>query len=226
MEHGARDSKRTAPQLRGERVVKKILEAAVEELSAKGLAALSMEDVAARAGVAKTTVYRRWPTKVDLAVAAMHQVADDIIRVEDTGSLRGDLMALLRSFRDFAWTPRGQGLMRMMMTDVMHAEISEFARRIREEKAHEPTNIVLRAIARGELPRETDPSLVLDTAFGAVQNYLCFMQVPVSDARIAQIIDLVLVGAEHGGAVPTRPHRTNGAPTPSKKKRQKPSASG
>ena len=201
MDHRPRRRDRSAPQLRGERVVQKVLEATIEELSVHGLAALSIEDVAERAGVAKTTVYRRWPTKVDLAVAAMRQVADDIIRVEDTGSLRGDLMVILRSFRDFAWSPRGQGLMRMMMTDVMHAEISEFARRIREEKSQEPRNIVLRAVARGELPRGSDAALLLDVAFAAVQHYLCFVHVPVSDARLAQIIDLVLLGAQQGGAV-------------------------
>jgi|GEM_PF-472165 len=200
MDARARGRTRSAPQLRGERVIEKVLEAAVEELSLKGLGAMSIEDVAIRAGVAKTTVYRRWPTKVDLAVAAMRQVADDIIHVEDTGSLRGDVMVILKSFRDFAWSPRGQGLMRMMMTDVAHAEISEFARRIREEKSQEPRNIILRAVARGELPRNTDPTLVLDVAFAAVQHYLCFMHTAVDDALLARIVDLVLSGAQHGGA--------------------------
>ncbi len=217
-ERAARDEKRAAPQLRGERVVQKVLEAAVEELSINGLAGLSIEDVADRAGVAKTTVYRRWPTKVDLAVAAMHQIADDIIQVQDTGSLRGDLMSILCSFRDFAWSPRGQGLIRMMMTDVMHAEISEFARRVREEKSQEPRNLVLRAIARGELPRGTDPTLLLDVAFSAVQYDLCFMHTPVTDAKIAQIIELVLTGAQHGGAVGNEPPARNGAPNVTRRK--------
>ena len=204
-------SGRSAPQVRGERLVQKVLEATVEELSLKGFAALSVEEVAERAGVAKTTVYRRWPTKADLAVAAMHQVADHIIKVEDTGSLRGDLSVLLRSFRDFAWTPRGQSLMRMMVGDAMNAEIAEFVRRVREEKSREPRELVLRAIARGELPRGTDASVLLDVAFGAVQHYLCFMHVRVSDAQIAQIIDVVLVGAEHGGATATPRSRANGS---------------
>ena len=204
MDDATRRRKKPSPQLRGERVVQKILDAAAEELSLKGFGALSIEEVAERAGVAKTTVYRRWPTKADLAVAAMHQVADDIIKAEDTGSLRGDLTALLTSFRDFAWSPRGQGLMRMMVTDVMNAEIAEFARRVREEKAHEPREIVLRAIARGELPRGTDATLLVDVVFSAVQHYLCFVHVPVSDGQIARIIELVLRGAEHGGAVASK----------------------
>lgn len=190
------------PQVRGEAVVQKILAAAVEELSEKGFGLMSIEDVAARAGVAKTTVYRRWPTKAELAVAAMHQVADDIIRIEDTGTFRGDVLFLLRSFRDFAWSARGQGLMRMMLMDVMNPEIADFARRVREAKSQAPNQIVLRAIARGELPRGTDPQLLLDVMFGAVQNYLCFVHVPVLDETLERIVELVLVGAQNGAAVP------------------------
>src|SRR4051794_23013210 len=59
MKNGVRKEERTAPQLRGERVVEKILEATLEEMALKGFNGLSMEDVAERAGVAKTTVYRR-----------------------------------------------------------------------------------------------------------------------------------------------------------------------
>ncbi len=196
--------------------MQKVLEATVEELSVKGLAGLSIEEVADRAGVAKTTVYRRWPTRVDLAMAAMHQVADDIIHAEDTGSLCGDLTALLRSFRDFAWSPRGQGLIRTMMSDVMHTEVAELARRIREEKSHATTNIIARAIERGELPAGTDARLFLDTAFAAVQSS-CLMHEPVSDARIAQIIDLLLIGAQHGGAIVAPASRPNGAPAQKRK---------
>jgi AcrR family transcriptional regulator len=204
MKNGARKEERKAPQLRGERVVEKILEATLEEMALSGFSGLSMEAVAERANVAKTTVYRRWPTRGDLVVSAMRQVADDIVRVEDTGSVRGDLERLLSSFRDFVSTPRGQSLMRMMLTEVSNSEIVDFVRRFREEKSHEPHELIVRAIARGELPRDTDASILLDVAFGAVQHYACFMQARVSDAQIAQIIDLVLLGAEHGGAIPAR----------------------
>ncbi len=199
------------PQVRGERVVQKILEATVEEMARVGFMGLSIEAVAERAGVAKTTVYRRWPTRGDLAVAAMHQVADDIIQVKDTGSIRGDLKELLTSFRDFTATARGQSLIRMMLSEAVNDEISAFVRRVRMEKAQEPQELVVRAVARGELPRETDAALLLDVAFGAVQHYTCFMHDPVTDAQIDRIIEVVLTGALHGGAVaspdPTAPTR-------------------
>src|SRR5262249_24075462 len=83
-------------QVRGWRVVEKVLEATLEELSDKGYGALSIEDVAARAGVAKTTIYRRWPAKADLALDAMRRVADSVVVVGDTGALRSDLIAMLK----------------------------------------------------------------------------------------------------------------------------------
>jgi AcrR family transcriptional regulator len=204
MKAGGRTNERKAPQMRGERVVEKILDATLEEMALKGFSGLSMEVVAERAGVAKTTVYRRWPTRGELVVAAMRQVADDIIKVEDTGSLRGDLERLLRSFRDFIATPRGQSLMRMMLSESANPELTEFVRKLREEKSEEPQGLIVRAVARGELPRDTDASFLLDVAFGAVQHYACFMQTPVSDAQLGRIVNLVLLGAEHGGAVPPR----------------------
>lgn len=193
------------PQLRGERLVEKILEAAVEEMAAKGVARLSMEEVAERAGVAKTTVYRRWATRAELAVAAMTRVADRIIDVADTGTLRGDLERLLLSYRDFAATPQGMSLIRMMLSERADPDIDAFVCHVREDRAHEPEAIVARAVARGELPAGTDARLLLDVAVGAVEHYVCFVNEPVSDARVRQIVELVLVGAEHGGSnLPSR----------------------
>ena len=187
-------------QLRGERLVEKVLEATLEELGAKGFAAVSIEDVADRAGVAKTTIYRRWPTKAELVLAAMHRVADDFIVVGSTGSVRGDLISMLKGFRDFAATARGASLLRMMQVEDACAEITRLAQRIRKEKESQPHEVVTRAIRRGELPRGTDAQLVVDTLFAAVQNILMFQHLKCDDRKVAQLVDLVLVGAAHGGA--------------------------
>lgn len=189
--------------MRGERVVEKILEAAVEELAQCGYEALSFEAVAARAEVAKTTIYRRWPTKSDLAAASLERVANEIVDAPDAGSLRADLMALLSAFRAFAWSARGQSLMRMMHAHGPNSEVGELARRIREDKEKMPRLVIDRAIARGELPPKTDASLVLDPLFGALNHYLGFMNVPVDDEQLGRLITVILDGAKNGGAVVT-----------------------
>ena len=186
--------------MRGERVVEKVLEATLEELAASGFAALSFEEVAERAGVAKTTIYRRWPTKADLVLAALQRVADDLIVLGDTGSARSDLIAMLKGFRDFAATARGASLIRMTQVEDSCAEITTLVKQLRKDKELVPHEVITRAVGRGELPRGTDAGLIVDTLFAAVQNILMFKHQKCDDRKVAQLVDLVLVGAVHGGA--------------------------
>jgi AcrR family transcriptional regulator len=84
--------RKLAPRLeRGEPVVRRVLQAALEELSTHGYAALRMEDVATRAGVNKTTIYRRWPTKEELVRNLLVSLAEKSrAELRDTGSLEGN----------------------------------------------------------------------------------------------------------------------------------------
>lgn len=192
-------------QVRGERLVDKVLDATLEELSVKGFGALSVEEVAARAQVNKTTIYRRWPTKVDLARAALLTIGRDVIRVADTGDLRVDLRVTLRSFRDFVKTPRGRGLFRMTLGEGDSSAITAIARDVREELGNRPRDMILRAIKRGELPAATDPELVFEMLVASVQHHLVFLKVPCDDARIDQMIEIVLCGAATSKARPGAP---------------------
>src|SRR5438094_8033869 len=86
----ANDSKRR-PGGRRARIRQAVLDAAFAELGEKGYGGLSIEAVAQRSGVAKTTVYRRWPTRNELVADALDSRSDRYEPVPDTGSLRGDL---------------------------------------------------------------------------------------------------------------------------------------
>ena len=74
-----------------------ILEAALEEYGRHGLRGMSVDAVAARAGVSKATIYRRFESKLELVTAAMYQVAEERKPTPDTGSLAGDLRALVHN---------------------------------------------------------------------------------------------------------------------------------
>lgn len=189
-----------APQRRGPHLVAKIVEAALEELSRVGYGALSIESVATRAGVNKTTIYRRWPTKADLARAALTSIADENFRFEDRGSLREDLLAVLRAHLRFASTPRGQSLIRMVHAEGGDREVAALARSIRERKESDSAGVLARAVARGELPEGTDGRLVFGTLLGAIQH-LSLFDGPPDETRLAQVVDLVLVGAQGGGGL-------------------------
>src|SRR6266446_6100976 len=85
-----------------------ILTATADLLAERGLAAMSIEEVAARAGVGKTTIYRRWPSKGLLALDAFVASFREEQPQPDTGTLRGDLLAALRAWvRAVTHTPMG-----------------------------------------------------------------------------------------------------------------------
>src|SRR6187455_1103921 len=81
---------------RSARVVSEVLSATLEAFAEQGYAGLSVEAVALRAGVNKTTIYRRWPTKADLVGAALVSLRDDDPEPPNTGSLRDDLLQVLQ----------------------------------------------------------------------------------------------------------------------------------
>src|SRR5689334_17439746 len=81
---------------RSARVVEEVLKATLEEIGQRGYQTMRIEDVAARSGVNKTTIYRRWPTKLDLLAAAVRHFAP-VPDPPETGTLRGDLLVLLRT---------------------------------------------------------------------------------------------------------------------------------
>ncbi|HWL87667.1 MAG TPA: helix-turn-helix domain-containing protein, partial [Polyangiaceae bacterium] len=94
----ARSTRRTEGirrQGRSAEIVELVLENTVEEFGRSGYSGLRVEEIAARSGVNKTTIYRRWPTKDDLVVAAIQWISP-YKRPPNTGSLRTDLLGMLR----------------------------------------------------------------------------------------------------------------------------------
>src|SRR5258706_6964872 len=156
------------PHARGSPVVARVLRATIEELARIGYGALSIEEVANRAGVNKTTVYRRWPTKADLVRAALRSMGDDKVCQPATGSLRGGLPAGGRSIIAFAQSSEGQSVLRMLLAEGMEPELAEIAASLRKEREANPRALVDEAVARGELTRGTDGILLMETLFGAI----------------------------------------------------------
>jgi len=80
------------------------------------------------------------------------------------------------------------------------ADVTKLALQIRKDNEMVPQALLTRAARRGELPRGTDARLIVDTLFAAVQNILLFQHQKCDDRKVAQLVDLVLTGAAHGGA--------------------------
>lgn len=190
-----------APPRRGRprsaRSTKAILAAAGELLLEHGLDAVSMDAIAERAGVSKATIYRWWPTKETLAIDALYEDWTAAYPVApDTGSLRGDLLGVLLPWVDHIVTRPyarvlGALLTRARTDDSFARELNERLVQPRRDRARP---IFHRAIARGEIPEDTDIELGLDLLYGPVYHRFLQGHLPLSPAFVEAVIDAALVG--------------------------------
>ena len=178
-----------------------ILTAAAELLAERGLAAMSIEEVAARAGVGKTTIYRRWPSKGLLALDAFVASFREEQAQPDTGTLRGDMLAALRAWvRAVTQTPMGSMLTGLIAEAQHDPELRRAWRDRVLEPLREQHRIMLdRAIARGEIAASADRDVVLDLFFGAAEHRLLLGHLPMTDEFIAEVVDVILDGVARPG---------------------------
>lgn len=186
---------------RSERVVREVFSATLAELARVGYAALRIDDVAAQASVNKTTVYRRWPTKAELVTATLLAMTSADEAAPDTGSLREDLLALIRRSVARISTCEGEAIHRMIGLEMDHPEVASITRALRVE-LHAPwIEAITRAVARGELPRGSDARLMVEMVSATVYSKKLKMREPVDDDYLSAVVDLVLHGALNGGAL-------------------------
>jgi len=157
---------------------------------------MSIEEVAARAGVGKTTIYRRWPSKGLLALDAFVASFREEQPLPDTGTLRGDLLSALH-----AWVRAvTQTVMGPMLTGLIaEAQHDPELRGAWRDRVLEPLRmqhrIMLdRAIARGEIAASVDRDVVLDLFFGAAEHRLLLGHLPITGEFITEVVDTILTG--------------------------------
>ena len=178
-------------------VVHAILRTTLEQLGRRGYAALSIDQVARTAEVNKTTIYRRWPTKGDLVVAAVVACREGQPRFVPTGGLRDDLLSLLRNKARTISTPRQRAISSAISTldpSISAALLQELRRR----RYTMPRDVVEAAVARGELPAETDTEFLTQLLLAPIFYRSLVLRETVPDELIVQTIDTVLAGAKHG----------------------------
>ncbi|HJY61315.1 MAG TPA: TetR-like C-terminal domain-containing protein [Streptosporangiaceae bacterium] len=175
-----------------------ILAATLEILDEAGFEDLTIEAVAARAGAAKTAVYRRWPSKVPLVVEALTRSGPQF-EVPDTGSLRTDLIVLwhrvsaggVRSIERLLPVVTTYLDSRDDLMDVMRDRY--FRPRLQATRA-----VITRAVARSEIRADVDPELAFDLLFGPLA-YRWLRGSPPDEDTIGRLTGLALKGLEPGG---------------------------
>ena len=172
-----------------------IREAAVDLFAERGFEGFSVEDVADRAGVSKATVYRRYPSKVDLVVEAASCLAADDVTFPDTGNLRDDVRGLARSLVEtFRTSPAGRVMPVMTFERRRYPELDAGYRRFLADRKTRTREILRRGIERGELPPDTDVAVMGSMLVGPIFHRLMITQEPLSDAFVDALVDAVLRG--------------------------------
>jgi AcrR family transcriptional regulator len=187
---------------RGEELESALLEAAWEELAEAGFPKLTMESVAARAKTGVAVLYRRWPNKDELVLAAIRHYGETRpVEVPDTGTLRGDLLALLSAFSDarssFAVVVSATFAGLQSSSGLTPAEVRA---RIIEDRPVRLHEIYRRAQERGEIDLEEVPPAVLSMPFDLMRHDMLMTLKPASADRITTIVDelfLPLIAAYH-----------------------------
>jgi AcrR family transcriptional regulator len=163
--------------------------AALDLLVEQGYAGLSIEGVAARAGVGKATIYRRWDSKLDLVLDAVIHRCQEHVVTPDTGSLRSDLLEMYRSM--LTKYRRDGDVMRAFVAE--QSRHPELGRAFRAMFLHERRAVVYgsleRAVERGELSPDSDIELLVDVGAAITWHRFAVTGAPLADDLPERIVD-------------------------------------
>jgi AcrR family transcriptional regulator len=172
-----------------------ILEATRALLAERGWADLTIAEVAARAGVAKTTLYRRWPGKADLVVDAMAELFSHL-EVVDRGSMLEDALATVAQYVELLQLPETQAALLALASEAdrdpslrvkVRGQVIDPQRRLVYEAWE-------RAYARGEVEGETDIDLIFDMICGTLVHRILIKGEPVDEAYLTRFVTVLLAG--------------------------------
>ncbi|MGI9146166.1 MAG: TetR/AcrR family transcriptional regulator [Chloroflexota bacterium] len=173
----------------------RVLATTFELLSESGLAGLAVDEVARRSGVAKTTIYRHWPTRAALVIDACSRLSAEL-EVPDTGSLEGDVAAILTNIAQLLRTARWSSVLPSIV-DVAERD-PEFANihsRIQFGHATPLREVLERAARKGELPATADRSTIVAALMGPLFYRRWFSREPIDD-QFVQMITRVVIASQ------------------------------
>jgi AcrR family transcriptional regulator len=189
----------SAGRPRSEEAHQAILDATLELLAEGGYSALTVEGVAARAGVGKATIYRRWPSKLPLVIEAFSQLP--AFEEVDTGNLVEDLEKMLRDYLQlFHATPLVTVLPSLVGERLHNPELSRQLEPVLKGRRQPLIRALQRGVERGEIAPDTDLELAADLISGPISVRLFFTGAKVSPRLVGPIVQMALDGIRRGAA--------------------------
>ncbi|GAA1297353.1 TetR/AcrR family transcriptional regulator [Planotetraspora silvatica] len=179
---------------------RQILDATLELLAEKGYEGLTIEGVAARSEVNKTTIYRWWPSKAALLGSALVEADALDFEAPDTGSLAGDLRSLVDGVAQLLTIPPASDIAVAALGAAVHdPALADAAKGFFADRFARELPIFERARERGEIDASADPMMIVDLLAGAVWLRVVFRQMPLDQDFTDRAVALVLHGARATG---------------------------
>jgi AcrR family transcriptional regulator len=191
------DQHRPAPgrRRRGAELDEALLEAAWDELSAVGYPRFTLDGVAARAGTSRPVLARRWSSRAELAIAALRRrAASATADPPDTGTLRGDVLAVLRQMS--AGVGEVAGVLTFLFADYFSATglpPAEIRERTIAGRGSVMTTIIGRGVERGEIDPERLTPHIVSLPVDLARHYLIMNLAPVPDETLIEIVDRIFL---------------------------------
>ena len=168
-----------------------ILDAVVEVLTEVGLVGLTVDAVAARAGVGKATIYRRWDTKEQLVLAAV-SIERYAVDVPDSGDLRADLTLLYRPLTAPLAQHKALRLLPALVAEAaVNDDLATKLKAFMADRRMPSLRVLEQARARGDLRDGVDLELCVDLTIGSILHRLMFTRAPVDEALVESLVDMV-----------------------------------
>jgi AcrR family transcriptional regulator len=209
------DPGRSRLAARGPKVRAAVLAAALAELAGTGYAALTVENVARRAGVHKTTIYRRWPDREALVADAVTSLATARIPFPDTGDIGTDLRRFARSLVAWLNSPLGKAANAAQQSDAARIPaVANARRRFLGDRLQRAAPVITGAIERGELPAGTDPAQLVSTVIAPIYLRLLVTAEPIDKSTADSAVRVALAAARAGALTAGRRGPGRAGPRP------------
>ena len=179
-------------QSRSERVRQQVLDATADLIAEVGVERASIDEVANRSGVAKSTIYRHFASKPVLVVEAVHTCMSHPI-LTDTGSVRDDLIGCFAGMTKASYEGRlGDMMLSLMDAAQRDPELGRLVRGMHEQKRRVAIDVVERAVARGELPADLDVDLFVTMLSGPLVYTKLVRRQRVTEQLVSSVVDTML----------------------------------
>ncbi|OBB41827.1 TetR/AcrR family transcriptional regulator [Mycobacterium sp. 852002-51961_SCH5331710] len=182
------------PRRRGEELDAAIRDAALDLLAKHGPTGVTMEAVAAAAHTSKPVLYRRWPDAPALLRDTLVGIATAAIPHEDTGSYRGDMLAVLRGWAALFTGPRAPVIRAAIAAGSHDPDLTEaFRRGVIAWRKEEMAALLARGIARGDVRADVPVEIARELGQSVLWHRLLITGDPIDDDLVVQLVDEVLV---------------------------------